>query len=67
VAQGEKDLADVFKDVSKDALKAGAVGYATSFTGAAIKGGMQQAQSKYVRQLATTGAPALVMDICVFD
>uniref|UniRef100_UPI003D016AFE hypothetical protein n=1 Tax=Alcaligenes faecalis TaxID=511 RepID=UPI003D016AFE len=65
VAQGEKDLADVFKDVGKDALTAGAVGYATSFTGAAIKGGMQQAQSKYVRQLATTSAPALVMDICV--
>ncbi|MCH4225230.1 MAG: hypothetical protein LKF64_09535 [Alcaligenes faecalis] len=65
VAQGEKNLADVFKDVSKDALKAGAVGYATSFTGAAIKGGMQQAQGKYVRQLATTGVPALVMDICV--
>ncbi|WP_454005466.1 hypothetical protein [Alcaligenes sp. Marseille-Q7550] len=65
VAQGEKELADVFTDVSKDAVQAVAAGYFTGFAGAAIKGGMQQSESAFARQLASTHAPALAVNICL--
>ncbi|HCL3956049.1 TPA: hypothetical protein N2C02_006472 [Pseudomonas aeruginosa] len=64
-AQGEKDLAEILKDISVDTAKAGAFGYATAFAGSALKGGMQQSGNAFVRQLANTSAPTLVINICI--
>ncbi len=64
-AQGEKDASGVAKDLALDTAKAGAIGYGTSFVGAAIKGGMQQSGSQTMRTLAGTSAPTLAVNVCL--
>lgn len=65
VAQGEKDITEAVKDVSLDTLIASSLGYATGCAGSVLKGGMQQSGSQFVRQLATTSAPALAINVCL--
>lgn len=65
VVKGEKEIADALPDVGTDTLKAAAAGYATGFSGSAIKAGMQQSGNSLVRKLSTTSAPALMLNACL--
>lgn len=65
VAQNKKQLGEATADVVRDTGKAAALGYGTAFSGAAIKGVMQQSSSDYVRTLSRTNAPALALNICI--
>ncbi|AWY42687.1 hypothetical protein DKY63_23370 [Pseudomonas putida] len=64
-AQGEKNVGEAVQDLALDTAKAGAVGYATAFAGAALKGGMQQSSSQALRTLSNTNAPAMAINICL--
>lgn len=63
IAQEGKHFGDAAKDLALDTVKAGGIGYATAFTGSAIKGAMQQSGSTYARALARTNAPALAVQV----
>lgn len=63
VAQEKKQLGEAAKDVVLDTGKAAVVSYATTATGAAIKGVMQQSSKQSVRMLAGTNAPALAVNV----
>lgn len=65
VAQGEKDITEAVKDIGLDTIIAGSLGYATGFAGSALKGGLQQSGSQFARQLATTSAPTLAINVCL--
>lgn len=52
--KGEKDAKEVALSVAGDTAKAGALSFATGFTGSAIKGAMQNAKSSTVRVLSKT-------------
>lgn len=65
VAQGEKEASEALPDIALDTAKAGTLGYATAFVGSALKGGMQQSGNQFTRQLASTSAPVLVLNICL--
>jgi ribosomal protein S5 len=60
VIKGDKEPTDAAIDIVCDTATAGALSYATGFTGAAIKGSMQNASSTYVRVLSKTNLPATV-------
>ncbi|WP_433767695.1 hypothetical protein [Pseudomonas putida] len=64
-AQGDKAVGEAVQDLAVDTAKAGAMGYATAFAGAALKGGMQQSSSQTLRTLSNTNAPALAINICL--
>lgn len=64
-AQGEKDVGEAAKGLAVDTAKAGALGYATAFSGSAIKGVMQQSGNQAFRALAKTSAPTLVVSVCL--
>lgn len=65
LAQEEKNLAEAASDLVSDTAKATAMGYSTTFVGAAIKGGLQQSSRAGLRTLANTNAPALTVNICL--
>lgn len=54
LVNGEKTPEDAAQDVVLDTGKGAVVSYTTAFAGTAIKGGMQNAPSAYVRSLAKT-------------
>lgn len=65
VIKGDKDPKDAIVDVAGSTGKAGALGYATTFVGSAVKGAMQNASSTYVRALSKTNLPAtIVVSVC---
>ena len=64
-AQGEKEVGEATKDLALDTVTAGAVGYTTAFAGSAIKSFMQQSGRHGIRTLASTTAPALIVNICI--
>lgn len=65
VAQQKKALNEAVEDIIVDTSKAAALGYLTSFSGSAIKAGLQQSESNLLRAVAKTSAPALAVNICL--
>jgi hypothetical protein len=61
VVKGDKEAEDAAKDFVIDAGSGAATGYVTAFAGSAIKGGMQNANSAYVRTLSKTNLPATIV------
>jgi len=58
VIKGDKDIKEAAIDMAKSTAGAGALGYVTGFSGAAIKGALQNAPSTYLRALSKTNLPA---------
>lgn len=65
MAKGEIGADAAAKNVAKDTAGAVAVGYGTGFAGAALKGAMQNAGSKIVRQLSKTNLPGVTVTVAV--
>lgn len=65
VIKGDKAPKDAIIDVAGSTGKAGAIGYATTFVGSAVKGAMQNASSTYVRALSKSNLPTtIVVSVC---
>lgn len=60
VLKGDKPPEDAVLAVTGDTASAACLSYATGFIGSAIKGGMQNAESIYLRELSTTALPSMV-------
>lgn len=65
VYKGEKNLGEAATDVAKETAVHGAVGYATGFTGTAIKGFMQNSKSTVTRSLAKTNVPGVIVSVAL--
>lgn len=62
---GEKELTEAAVDLVADTGMSAGVGYASAFTGSALKGSMQQSSSEYVKALSGTALPALAVSACI--
>lgn len=60
VIKGDKNPGDAALAVAGDTVSAAGLSYATGFMGSAIKGGMQNAESIYLRGLSNTALPAMI-------
>lgn len=65
VCKGEEEAEEAVKNVAKDTATTAAVGYGTGFTGAAIKGAMQNSKSQYVRALSKTNIAGTIVAVTV--
>lgn len=65
VCKGEEEPEEAIKNVAKDTATTAAVGYGTSFAGAALKGAMQNSSSEYVRVLSKTNVAGTVVAVTV--
>lgn len=65
VKSGNKELEDALFDTATDTLKSAGVGYATGFTGSALKGAMQQSSKQFIREISKTGLPAMIVSTCL--
>lgn len=65
MARCEKDAGEAAKDAAVGTAKSAVFGYATAFTGSAIKGTMEHASSQALKNLAQTNAPTLILNICL--
>lgn len=65
VHSGNKEFSDAIIDTTKDTLTSAGVGYATAFSGSAIKSVMQQSSSQVMRSLSKSGLPAMVISTCL--
>lgn len=65
VCKGETEPGDAVANVAKDTASTAAIGYATGFTGAALKGAMQNSGSKYVQTLSKTNVAGTVVAVSV--
>ncbi len=65
VCKGEIEPEDAILNVAKDTAVTATVGYGTGFTGAAIKGAMQNAKSQYVRAISKTNIAGTVVAVTV--
>jgi len=63
VIKDDKDVEDAVIDVVKETSSAVAVSYATGFSGAAIKGAMQNSKLSFTRALSKTNLPATLVSI----
>lgn len=54
---------DAIANVAKDTACTAAAGYATGFTGTAIKGAMQNSKSEYLRSLSKTNVPGTIVAV----
>lgn len=61
VIKGDKEVGSAIKDVVVDTTKAAGVSYATAYTGALVKGAMQNAPSQYMRILSNTNLPTTLV------
>ncbi len=61
VIKGDKDASEALIDIVGDTSKATAFSYATGYVGAAVKGAMQNAPSKYLQALSKTNLPAVIV------
>lgn len=62
---GDKELGEAVMDTGLDTLKSAGMGYATAFTGTAIKTYMAQSTSEVVRNLSKTALPAMIVSACL--
>ncbi len=65
VYSGDKEFGEAVIDTASETLVAAGVGYATAFSGTAIKTYMQQSSSVVTRQLSKTGLPGMVVSTCL--
>lgn len=65
LAQDRMTLREAASEIGIDIAKAGALGYATAFAGAATKAVMQQSTSATARTLAGTSVPVLAVNVCL--
>jgi hypothetical protein len=63
VCKDEKDVENAVIDVAKDTCSAIAVSYATGFSGAVIKGAMQNSKSAFTRAISKTNIAATLVSI----
>lgn len=63
--KGEKNPQDAAIEVAKDTGTGAAFSYATAFSGAVVKGTMQNASSEYIRSLSKTSLPAQMVSTTV--
>ena len=61
LVKGEKTVDEVLFSVGCDTVKAGALSFATGFTGSAIKGAMQNAKNEVLRDLSKTNIAATIV------
>lgn len=64
-AKGEIEPKAAATAIVKDTGKGAANSYATAFSGAIIKGSMQNASSEYIRSISTTSFPAQIVSTTV--
>ena len=64
-AKGEMAPQEAAAEVVKDTGKGAAFSYATAFSGAVVKGAMQNASSGYIRALSKTSLPAQIVTTTV--
>ena len=65
VAKGDIDGKEAAVNFVRDTGGGAIAGYATAFAGSAIKAGMQNAGSSYIRTLSTTNLPATIVTCAV--
>ena len=65
LVKGEKTVDEVAFSVGCDTVKAGALSFATGFTGSAIKGAMQNAKNEVLRDLSKTNIAATIVTTSV--
>ena len=65
VCKGEMEPGEAVVNVAKDTASNAAVGYGTGFTGAAIKGAMQNSKSQYIRTLSKTNIAGTLVAVSV--
>ena len=63
VIKGDKEIDEAISEVAGDTIKAAGVSYATALVGSALKGGMQNATSKYIQCLSKTNLPAMAVTV----
>lgn len=63
VVQGDKDPGEAMLSVAKDTMSSAAISYGTGFTGAAVKGFMQNAKSGTVQTLSKTNLPGILVTV----
>ena len=61
VTKGEKSAKDAAIDVAGDTGKGAITAYATAFAGSAIKAGMQNSKSSFMRTLSKSNTPAMIV------
>lgn len=61
LVKGEKTVDELLFSVGCDTVKAGALSFATGFTGSAIKGAMQNAKNEVLRDLSKTNIAATIV------
>jgi len=61
VCRGEKSMSEAIKHVALDTGVSGEVGYISTYTGAAIKGVMQNSSNAYIRTISNTGLPGIMV------
>ena len=62
---GDKTFGEAVLDTGKETLAAAGVGYASAFSGSAVKTLMQQSSSTLMRELSRTGLPAMIVSACL--
>lgn len=60
VLKGDETPEDAVLTIAGDTVSAAGLSYATGFMGSAIKGGMQNAESIYLREISNTALPAMI-------
>lgn len=65
VCKGEEEPEEAVKNVAKDTASTTVVGYATGFTGTALKGAMQNSGSEYIRALSKTNVASTVVAVTI--
>ncbi len=61
VCRGEISMSEAIKHVALDTGVSGGVGYISTYTGAAIKGVMQNSSNAYIRTISSTGLPGVMV------
>ena len=61
VIKGDKKANEAIVEVVEDTAKASGVSYATAYTGALVKGAMQNAPSSYLQTLSKTNLPSTIV------
>lgn len=60
VVKGDETPGEAIKAITVDTAGAGALSYVIGFSGSAIKGGLQNAKSGYLRAISDTAMPAMI-------
>lgn len=63
VCKGEIEPEDAVINVAKDTASTSMIGYGTGFTGAAIKGAMQNSEAEYIRTLSKTNMAGTLVSV----